>query len=81
MDAAFAQGMSRPEIAATLLGSQEYRQNLVESFYMRFLDRSADAFGMRNALDALNLGWTDERVIAGTMGEPAVHEFFNKTAP
>jgi hypothetical protein len=36
---------------------------------------------MRNALDAHNVGWTDERVIAGTMGEPVVNEFFNKTAP
>ena len=81
MESAFAQGMSRAEIAATILSSQEYRQNLVESFYMRFLDRNADAFGMRNALNALNTGWTDERVMAGTMGEPVLNEFFNKTAP
>src|SRR5262249_43718289 len=72
IESAFAQGLSRSEIAATIFQSQEYRQNLVESFYMRFLDRSADAFGMGNALNALNIGWTDERVIAGTIGEPVI---------
>ena len=33
--------MSRAVIA-TALRSQEYRQDLVESFYMRYLDRNAD---------------------------------------
>jgi hypothetical protein len=82
MDAAFAQGMSRAEIAATVLSSQEYRQDLVESFYMRSLDRDVDPLGLHNALGTLNGGWTDERVLAGTIGEPtALNEFFNKTAP
>jgi uncharacterized repeat protein (TIGR03803 family) len=82
MDAAFAQGMSRAEVTATVpLSYQEYRQDLVESIYMRYLDRNVDPVGMNNDLNALNLGWTDERVIAGTIGEPVLNEFFNKTAP
>jgi hypothetical protein len=82
MESAFAQGMSRTEITATVLSSQEYRLDLIESIYMRYLDRNTDPIGMNNDLNALNGGWTDERVIAGTIGEPtALNEFFNKTAP
>jgi hypothetical protein len=81
MESAFAQGMSRSEITAIILNSDEYRRDLVEIFYMRFLDRDVDSLGLNNALEALNIGWTDERVMAGIMGEPVANEFFNKTAP
>jgi hypothetical protein len=81
MESSFAQGMNRSEITAIILNSEEYRRDLVEIFYMRFLDRDVDSLGMTNALAALNIGWTDERVMAGVIGEPVANEFFNKTAP
>src|SRR5262249_3869410 len=81
IDAALDSGTSRTEIAAMVLSSEEYRGDLVDIFYMRFLDRTVDPLGLRNNLDALNGGFTDEQVIAGIVGEPVLSEFFNKTAP
>jgi len=75
---ALVSGTSRSQVASAIFGSDEYRGDLVQSFYQRFLDRSTDSGGLSNWLGVLKNGATDEQVIAGLIGSA---EYFNKTAP
>jgi uncharacterized delta-60 repeat protein len=45
-DAALASGTTTGQIAALILSSTEYKTDLVQSYYQRFLHRSADAGGL-----------------------------------
>jgi hypothetical protein len=45
-DAALANGTTPTQIASLILGSVEYKQDLVQSFYQTFLRRSADSNGL-----------------------------------
>jgi PKD repeat protein len=72
-----AQGGSRAQVAAAVLGSGEYQRDLVESFYTQYLGRTADAFGLNSWSSALGNGLRDEQLIAALIGSG---EFFNKTA-
>jgi hypothetical protein len=65
------------QVATIVLGSAEYRQDLVQGFYQRYLERAADAFGLNAWAALLGQGTRDENVIANLVGSL---EFFNKTA-
>ncbi len=79
VDAAFASGTTRAQFALALLGSEEYRMDLVRGTYLAFLDRPADDGGLRSWTTGLDHGMTDELVIARIIGEPG-GEYFRKTA-
>lgn len=65
---AFDAGASRHDVAVALLTSQEYRVDLVQSYYQTFLLRSADPIGLTSWVAALNAGATDQQVLAGIFG-------------
>jgi hypothetical protein len=74
-----AQGISRTAVAAAILASTEYRQDLVTSFYGQLLDRTPDSGGLNNWAGELQKGATDQMVIAGMIGDGG-KEYFDKTA-
>src|SRR5262249_25839150 len=72
--AAFSQqlssGVSRTQVALTILTSAEYRQDLVQSFYQQFLHRSADPVGLGIFTSAFQAGARDEQVVAVILASP-----------
>jgi hypothetical protein len=56
--------MSRVQVAATIFSSPEYQQNLVESYYQRFLRRPVDPEGLAAWVESLQRGATDAQVLA-----------------
>jgi hypothetical protein len=79
-DQAFAGGATRAQVAAGILGSDEYHQDLVSAYYQQVLDRAVDAGGLMGWSNLLKQGARDEVVLANIMDTDS-HEFFNKTAP
>jgi hypothetical protein len=61
---ALARGATREDVAAAVFGSAEYRGDLVEGAYQRFLHRGSDAGGRAAFLDALGQGLRDEALAA-----------------
>ena len=57
-------GQTREQVAFTLLSSDEYRRNLVNSYYQTYLHRPGDAAGINGFVQALKNGARDEDVIA-----------------
>jgi uncharacterized protein GlcG (DUF336 family) len=72
--AAFSQqlssGVSRTQVALTILTSAEYRQDLVQSFYQQFLHRSADPVGLGIFTSAFQARARDEQVVAVILASP-----------
>jgi hypothetical protein len=66
-------GASRTQVAAQILASGEYDQDLVNGYYERFLKRPADSSGSTTFVGQLQAGGRDEGVIASLIGS---HEFF-----
>jgi hypothetical protein len=69
-DAALTSGASTAQVAAAIFASNEYRQDLVQSYYLRFLHRAADKGGLGTFVNALNQGARDQDVIAAIIGSP-----------
>jgi hypothetical protein len=65
---ALAGGWTRSQVAAALLASTEYRQQLVQADYQRYLLRPADGSGLDAFVAALQGGARDEDVIAALAG-------------
>src|SRR5438552_13233625 len=63
-DFALAAGATRTQVATVIYASMEYRQDLVQSFYVQFLHRSADLPGLNAFVAALQAGASDAQVIA-----------------
>jgi hypothetical protein len=57
-----------------VLGSREYQQDLISSYYGAYLDRAPDPTGMATFLGVLKSGGGDEAVQAGL---PGSNEFTN----
>ncbi|HVA47726.1 MAG TPA: TIGR03118 family protein [Pirellulales bacterium] len=70
-------GAPRQQVASMVLGSEEYLDDLVQSFYLDLLDRPADAGGQGYFAGLLQDGGTDQLVIAALA---ASDEYFAKTA-
>jgi hypothetical protein len=79
-DQALAGGTSRAAVAAAFFASDEYRTDLVQSYYHQFLDRTAEPAGLNTWFTHLRNGDSDERVLADIVGEPSRVEFFEKIA-
>ncbi len=77
-DGALKAGFSRAEVLSAIFASDEYRHDLNEQLYERFLDRHADPGGDELALQAQKQGIKEAQVII-TLA--ASEEFFNKTLP
>ncbi|HEV3447868.1 MAG TPA: DUF4214 domain-containing protein, partial [Gemmataceae bacterium] len=58
-DQLLGMGVSRIYVANVILTSQEYRQDLVQSYYQRFLHRAADTSGLSGFVSAFQSGGTD----------------------
>ncbi|HLJ97929.1 MAG TPA: DUF4214 domain-containing protein [Gemmataceae bacterium] len=71
-------GVSRPQIATAIFGSDEYRQDLVQSFYQRLLHRQADTAGLQGWTAMLQAGARDEQIIAGIAGSA---EYLQRLGP
>jgi hypothetical protein len=70
-------GGTRSQVAMIVLNSNEYRTDLVQSFYQHYLDRAGDAVGLQGFVNGLGRGLTDDDVIAIMIGSP---EYSSKTA-
>jgi autotransporter-associated beta strand protein len=60
----------RRQLAERMFGTDEFRLDLVRSYYQRFLNRSGDPAGSDAALAALKNGTTDETLITVIVGSP-----------
>jgi hypothetical protein len=63
-----AAGVTRTQVAAAVQASDEYRQNLVDASYQRFLRRDADPVGRAAFLGLVQRGASDEVVAAAFLG-------------
>jgi hypothetical protein len=59
---------NRITVATDILASGEYRADLVNSYYQKYLGRSADPAGLQAWVNALAAGATDELVAASILG-------------
>jgi parallel beta-helix repeat protein len=67
-------GATRAAVAAAILGSPEYQQDLINGLYLQFLERTPDPGGLASWGQLLQNGGLDETVIAGITGSP---EYYN----
>jgi uncharacterized protein GlcG (DUF336 family) len=65
---ALAQGVPRSQVALEILGSNEYRTDLVQAVYQQFLHRAADPSGLMLFASALGQGLTDQGLIDSFVG-------------
>jgi hypothetical protein len=72
-DRALASGATRAQVATAVFTSLEFRQDLVEGFFERFLNRVADGSGLNTFTALLQQRVRDEQVIADIVGSA---EFF-----
>lgn len=63
-------GQGPVAIAHSLLGSVEYRSNLVQSLYWQYLGRGGNSAGITSWVDAMGRGMTDEQVRLAFLGSP-----------
>jgi hypothetical protein len=66
-DQALASGATPTQVAAAIFASDEYRHDLVQGFYLRYLHRPADAGGLSAFVNALKAGARDQDVIAAIL--------------
>lgn len=62
---ALSQGAAREQVAATILGSVEYRARVVLGLYQNLFGREADAAGLAFWVNALANGLQEEELIGG----------------
>jgi Domain of unknown function (DUF4214) len=74
-DQALASGVSYAQVAAAILASPEYRQDLVTESYEFFLRRPPDPAGLSAFTTPLALGILDGQVLATIAGSP---EYFQR---
>jgi autotransporter-associated beta strand protein len=60
----------RRELAENVFATNEYRQDLVQSYYQRYLQRNVDPGGLTLSLAALDNGLRDEVLITAIVGSP-----------
>lgn len=70
-------GTSRNSVAVGFLTSYEYRADLVQSDYMTFLHRAADAGGLSHWVNALGVGVTDQQVLAAIFGSSEGYQLWS----
>jgi hypothetical protein len=75
---AFANGASTYQIAGAILTSQEYRQDLITSWYVKYLNRQPDSGGLNGWLMQLDQGVRDEAIVAAILGSA---EYYNNPQP
>jgi hypothetical protein len=63
-------GTSRLSVAIDFLTSTEYRTDLIESDFETFLGRPAEADAVGAFLQAMQMGETDQEVLATIFGSP-----------
>jgi uncharacterized delta-60 repeat protein len=71
-----ANGASFAQVAAAILASPEYRQDIVTAAYELFLRREPDTGGLNGFTAALGQGARDEQVFAAIVGS---QEYFQRT--
>lgn len=76
-DGLLSRGASTAQVAAIILGSQEYLNDVVQAAYLSYLDRPADSGGANYFVGLLEQGATDAQVAATLI---ASDEYFAKTA-
>ena len=67
---ALSQGATRAQVVQGIEQSAEYRTKVVDSLYLQFLHRTADAPGQAGFVAALGAGMTVEQVKAIFIGSP-----------
>jgi hypothetical protein len=78
INAELAAGVSRMTVAAQIMSTTEYRQDLVQSFYLRYLNRPADSVGLNYNVGRLAAGASEESIVAGLL---ASAEYYNRIGP
>jgi hypothetical protein len=68
-------GATRWQIAASVLGSDEYRAGVISGIYRDLLQRAADPPALAHWQLALARGASDEQVIVGIIAEPNQQEY------
>jgi autotransporter-associated beta strand protein len=63
-----SQGHTHAQIVQAIVGSQEYRTDVIESYYHLYLHRDADGGGLAFFLNRMAVGDTQEQVAAAIVG-------------
>jgi hypothetical protein len=58
------------QVAVDILRTDEYRTDLIESYYSTYLGRAADATGLANALADSDAGTANEQILAMLLASP-----------
>jgi hypothetical protein len=75
-----AQGRTPQQAATAVFAGDEFRQLLLNAYYQQYLDHGYTPSAANPLSTAFPVGEGSEDVIASIIGEPMIHEFFNKTA-
>jgi hypothetical protein len=68
IDALLSQGAARQNLAFNVFTSDEFRQELINGFYLQYLGRPAEQTAINAWLGYLQSGARDEQVVAGIVG-------------
>ncbi len=68
---------TRAAVASEFMGSVEFRTNVVNGIFAKYLGRGSDAGGVRYWVDQLGRGYRDEALIASFVGSD---EYFTRTS-
>jgi autotransporter-associated beta strand protein len=73
--AALSGGATRAQVAQAIFSSTEFRQDLVQGYYLLYLHRPADSFGLNGFVGALGAGLREQNVLAAIVGSD---EYFGR---
>ncbi len=68
-------GTTRLQVAQVNLASIEYRTDLIQGWYRKFLDRPATSAEVNSGLASFGAGATDEQIVASLIG---LDEYFGR---
>ena len=78
-ETALGHGVTRSAIAASLLGTAEYRSQHVAGYYLRYLRRAGSSAEIAKYVSFIQGGGSDEQVVAKILGAQEYYELFNPT--
>lgn len=71
-------GATRTTVVEQVLTTNEYRQNVVQTYFSQYLGRTADATALSAGTASLNAGVSDQQLAAAII---ASDEYFNRLGP
>jgi hypothetical protein len=77
LDGFFAKGTTLFQVASSLVASNDWQFNVIQGYYQRYMDRTANMLEVGGWTGQLRAGFSDDQVLAMFLGSPD-QEFFRK---